>query len=628
MSGASPAQAVVADLAFFYRREARERAALLARRRRHRRPAIADAARGIVDAGLPGRALQPRATRPGSCSRRSPAARSAWSRTWPTGAEPHARADPGPRRRRASRAGRRSPARGAPTRSRASRFDLTSAAPAASSCPRSSTCATPRRLRPRHVHRLRPGARLRRGDPRGVGATSTSRSRAACTPCPTRACRCTRATLPSGAYPARRTLGFVTRGRPRGAARPLPALDRDRRDRPPRHQRATSQYALPSPCRRVVARERVLRSVADMAAPPTEHEILDVNRRYHDVAAESYDAKWGISFGEIGHQQVLGKITKLLGPQPRPVRALARDRRRHGLLQPQPAADRRGRARRPARTSAPACSRRSSTTRASSASTSRPPPATPPSCRSRTRPSTSCSATPSCTTCPTSTAASREFKRVLKPGGTLFFAGEPSRSGDQLAAVPKQAAVKARAAVAARDQGAARAARTTARDEDEHALEAVVDVHAFVPADLAAPRAPAAGFADVQRPRRGAAGELVRLVQPHARGQRRAQGRPAGLDPVRLPRLHPAPARRPRAARAAPAAADLLQPDARGPQARREPPPEHPPSPLDMLRDKRAIVDTGARAGRVRRSSTRSSGRQHGGGRRGRHRGRADRSSG
>src|SRR3954462_15969859 len=55
-----------------------------------------------------------------------------------------------------------------------------------------------------------------------------------------------------------------------------------------------------------------------MTAPPTEHEILDVNRRYHDVAAESYDSKWGISFGEIGHQQVLGKVAKLLGPRPGP----------------------------------------------------------------------------------------------------------------------------------------------------------------------------------------------------------------------------------------------------------------------------------------------------------------------
>ena len=55
-----------------------------------------------------------------------------------------------------------------------------------------------------------------------------------------------------------------------------------------------------------------------MAAPPTEHEILDVNRRYHDVAAHDYDAKWGIDYGEVGAAQVLGKLTKLLGAQPGP----------------------------------------------------------------------------------------------------------------------------------------------------------------------------------------------------------------------------------------------------------------------------------------------------------------------
>src|SRR5215217_203165 len=55
-----------------------------------------------------------------------------------------------------------------------------------------------------------------------------------------------------------------------------------------------------------------------MAAPQKAEEILEVNRRYHDVAADEYDGKWGISFGEIGHQQVLGKVTKLLGPSPGP----------------------------------------------------------------------------------------------------------------------------------------------------------------------------------------------------------------------------------------------------------------------------------------------------------------------
>ena len=55
-----------------------------------------------------------------------------------------------------------------------------------------------------------------------------------------------------------------------------------------------------------------------MAAPAAPDEILDVNRRYHDVAAHDYDAKWGISFGEIGRHQVLGKVTKLLGERPGP----------------------------------------------------------------------------------------------------------------------------------------------------------------------------------------------------------------------------------------------------------------------------------------------------------------------
>src|SRR3954463_458406 len=55
-----------------------------------------------------------------------------------------------------------------------------------------------------------------------------------------------------------------------------------------------------------------------MAAPHSSHEILDVNRRYHDVAADDYDTKWGIDFGEVGSAQVLGKLSKLLGARPGP----------------------------------------------------------------------------------------------------------------------------------------------------------------------------------------------------------------------------------------------------------------------------------------------------------------------
>jgi SAM-dependent methyltransferase len=86
-------------------------------------------------------------------------------------------------------------------------------------------------------------------------------------------------------------------------------------------------------------------------------------------------------------------------------------------------------------------------------------------------------------------AAAAEFARVLRPGGTLFFAGEPSRQGDRIAAWPKRAAmrvaplwrraVRARPVVWGDDNGA-----PPSSEEAEHALESVVDVHAFDPGDL------------------------------------------------------------------------------------------------------------------------------------------------
>ena len=119
-----------------------------------------------------------------------------------------------------------------------------------------------------------------------------------------------------------------------------------------------------------------------------------------------YDAKWGISFGEIGRHQVLGKVTKMLGDRPGPfARSLeigagtgyfTLNLMQDGVIEtatctdisPGHARDARG------------------ATRGRSACRSRPRRATPPRCRSRTRASTSCSATRCCTTCPTSTARS------------------------------------------------------------------------------------------------------------------------------------------------------------------------------------------------------------------------------
>jgi SAM-dependent methyltransferase len=95
-----------------------------------------------------------------------------------------------------------------------------------------------------------------------------------------------------------------------------------------------------------------------------------------------------------------------------------------------------------------------------------------------------------------------EFFRVLAPGGTLFFAGEPSRHGDRLAAIPKRAAVRAAPAWRA----ALRAGPAVDGDHkerecggwhDDHALESQVDVHAFDPGQLTA-FAERAGFGDVK----------------------------------------------------------------------------------------------------------------------------------
>ena len=52
-----------------------------------------------------------------------------------------------------------------------------------------------------------------------------------------------------------------------------------------------------------------------MPASPTAtpKQIKQVNTAYHDAAADEYDAKWGIDFGETGKEQVRLKLVKALG---------------------------------------------------------------------------------------------------------------------------------------------------------------------------------------------------------------------------------------------------------------------------------------------------------------------------
>ena len=117
-----------------------------------------------------------------------------------------------------------------------------------------------------------------------------------------------------------------------------------------------------------------------------------------------------------------------------------------------------------------------------------------------------------------------EFHRVLRPGGRIVFAGEPSRFGDRLARLPKRGAERARAAVARAAAGAARARRPAApgrggRARPRARARASTSTPSR-PGDLAALRR-AGRVRRGPGSRRGAGRQLVRLVQPSARGQRR-----------------------------------------------------------------------------------------------------------
>ena len=76
-----------------------------------------------------------------------------------------------------------------------------------------------------------------------------------------------------------------------------------------------------------------------------------------------------------------------------------------------------------------------------------------------------------------------EFRRVLRPGGAIAFAGEPSRYGDRLAALPKRTGLLVAPVWRRLVRAQPRAVAETEQSEG-HSLEGEVDVHAFAPADL------------------------------------------------------------------------------------------------------------------------------------------------
>jgi ubiquinone/menaquinone biosynthesis C-methylase UbiE len=211
--------------------------------------------------------------------------------------------------------------------------------------------------------------------------------------------------------------------------------------------------------------------------------IKDVNERYHDAAAASYDSKWGIDFGDIGQRQVRGKLSKALGGWPADPFADALEIGAGtgyfslNLLQ------------------AGAIERATATDISPGMLATLEENASQLGLQVKT-------ASADAETLPFGDESFdlvfghavlhhipdlargfAEFSRVLRPGGTLAFCGEPSRYGDFLAAVPKRSALLA-APLWRRLVGASRRGDYSRDDSDSDDLEWEVDVHAFSPGDL------------------------------------------------------------------------------------------------------------------------------------------------
>ena len=223
-----------------------------------------------------------------------------------------------------------------------------------------------------------------------------------------------------------------------------------------------------------------------MPASPsaTPEHIKDVNVRYHDAAAQEYDAKWGIDFGEVGQRQVRLKLVKALGGlgdrtfgdaleigsgtgyfslnlvQLGAVERLTATDISPGMLE-----------------------RLTATAEALGLDNVNPVVTEAEVLPFEDESFDLVFGHAVLHHIPDLERAFAEFRRVLRPGGMIAFAGEPSRYGDRLAALPKRAGL-ALAPAWRRLIGARPRAVAESEQSHDHSLEAEVDVHAFAPADL------------------------------------------------------------------------------------------------------------------------------------------------
>jgi len=221
------------------------------------------------------------------------------------------------------------------------------------------------------------------------------------------------------------------------------------------------------------------------ASPTATHEhIKDVNTRYHDAAAHEYDAKWGIDFGDTGQEQVRLKLVKALGGRDGESFGNALEIGsgtgyfslnlvQLGVIKRLTATD-----------ISPGMLEQLAKTAEGLGLTEVSTVVT----EAETLPFEDESfdlvlGHAVLHHIPDLDKAFAEFRRVLRPGGAIVFAGDPSRYGDRIAALPKRVGMLA-APVWRRLTGAQQRAIAESDLSDGHSLEGEVDVHAFAPADL------------------------------------------------------------------------------------------------------------------------------------------------